>query len=258
MMDKEDDPVVSEHDVYVSTQLMPYLHILQLPDNFEELVGPAANTAARFKPVHRLLDLTFPLDTHHPTYSQERGEELALASFAGKIRAHGSEPVRPGSHGERIDSLRLAGSRVPIGEHSRYFVAASVNGKGPDSHHCLCSFVDAIHLTPVESIMNMRPALKYLDDSDAKTKQMARRLASPTGGEPAEEKLKAMQVQYKKRETEEQMAARLSSYAHLQRQQDEESWIDLVHYATGSDEAHAVAERLVATNSIPIEFGAGK
>lgn len=104
----------------------------------------------------------------------------------------------------------------------------------------------------------MRPALKYLDDSDAKTKQMARRLAFPTGGEPAEEKLKAIQVQYKKRETEEQMAARLSSYAHLQRQQDEEPWIDLTHYTTGSSEAHTVAERLIAINGDPIEFSPDK
>lgn len=128
-MDEEDDPVVSEHDVYVSTQLMPYLHILQLPGNFDELVGPTTSTAARFKPSHCLLDLALPLDTHHSTYSRGRGEELALASSAGKLRTHAMEPIRPGSYGERIDNLRLTGSRVPTGEHSRYFVAASVSGK---------------------------------------------------------------------------------------------------------------------------------
>lgn len=255
----EDDPVVSEHEVYVSTQLMPYIHVLQLPGNFGELVGPTASATARFKPVHRLLDLTLPLDTRHSTYSQERGEELALASSTGKIRTNTVEPVRPGNYGERIDSLHLTGSRVPIGEHSRFFVATSINGtRRFDSNvKCLC-LVDAIHLTPVESVISMRPALKYIDDSDAKTKQTARKLTSSTGGEPTEEKLKAIQVQYKKRETEEQMAARLSSYAHLQRQQDEEPWIDLAFYTASSEEAHAVAERLIAASSNPIEFDPNK
>lgn len=255
----EDDPVVSEHEVYVSTQLMPYLHILQLPGNFGELVGPVTNATARFKPVHRLLDLTLPLDTRHSTYSQERGEELALASSTGKIRTNTMEPMRPSNYGERIDSLHLTGSRVPMGEHSRYFVATSVNSTR-SFNKCFkyLSLLDAIHLTPVESVLSMRPALKYLDDSDAKTKQTARKLTSSTGSEPTEEKLKAIQVQYKKRETEEQMAARLSSYAHLQRQQDEESWIDLTFYTAGSEEAHAVVERFITTSSDSIEFDPNK
>lgn len=115
-----------------------------------------------------------------------------------------------------------------------------------------CFVVDAIHMTPIETVIRMRPDLKYLDDSDAKTKSASKRL----DGDPStEDRLRAVQVQFKKRETDEQMAARLSSFAYLQRKVEDEPWISLTHFTSASNEAQTVAERLIAESHSPIDFG---
>ena len=109
-------------------------------------------------------------------------------------------------------------------------------------------------MTPVESVVNMKPTLSYLDESDAKTRSATRRLE----GDPisAADKLRAVQVQFKKRETEEQIAARLSSYAYLQRQVEEEPWANTLHFLPGTAESTTVSERLLSSSTSPIEFQA--
>lgn len=113
--------------------------------------------------------------------------------------------------------------------------------------------VGSIHMTPVENMIQMRPSLTYLDESDAKTKNVAKRLEHETTN-ASQDKLKAVQVQFKKRETEEQIAARLSSYAYLQRQVEEEPWIGITHFLPETSESTTVSERLLSNSTVPIEF----
>jgi hypothetical protein len=107
-------------------------------------------------------------------------------------------------------------------------------------------------MTPVESVIPLNTCLSHLDDYDARMKlpysssttssgTTSRRSNShedmPTvskdstpnsnvGGTAA----KAIQVQFRKKETEEQVQARLNSFAYLQRQVDDEPWITLKHF----------------------------
>lgn len=108
-------------------------------------------------------------------------------------------------------------------------------------------------MTPVETFITMKPSLTYLDESDAQTKSAAKKLESD-GNPNAQDKLKMVHVQFKKRETEEQIAARLSSYAYLQRQVEEEAWIKLTHFLPSSMETGTVSERLISPSGLPIEF----
>lgn len=61
---------------------------------------------------------------------------------------------------------------------------------------------------------------------------------------------KPVQIQFKKRETEEQMAARLNSYAYLQRQVDDEPWIKLKLYPSQSDESTFLANKLIDVDEV--------
>lgn len=236
----DDDPVVAEHDVYISTQLSSYLHIFQLPGNYEELEAqnPTTSATGRYKRLHKLVELETVLDTQHATYCEERGFELAEQSLAGRIKLNSSvHGDVADERGKKLASLKLAGSRIALNPHNRFFVATCID--------------NAIHLTPVETMIAMKPALGYLDEADAKTKTISKKLDIEPN---AQEKLKAVQVQFKKRETEEQMAARLSSFAYLQRQVDDEPWVPLVHFLPGTNESTTVAQRLAAASSAPIEM----
>lgn len=240
----DDDPIIGEHNVFVSTQLAQYLHIFQLPGNVAEAEShEAASMTYRFKKTSKVVEMELPLDTRHPTYSPERAEELASNTSSGKIKysgLSGGGEIDGDRGGERLNRMRYAGTPIRIkSDERRYFVVTSVDG--------------ALHMTPVETFINMKPSLHYLDEADAKTKSITKRMEAAEGGD-AQSKLKAVQVHFRKRETEEQMAARLSSYGYLQRQIDEEPWLTVSHFLPGSAESTTVSDRLFSSTMEPIEF----
>lgn len=79
-----------------------------------------------------MLELNMPLDTRHPTYSKERGSELAVASQTGRIKsatdAKGSSMMMENT--SKLEAIQLSGSKCSIDRNSRYFVAIVVNGRG--------------------------------------------------------------------------------------------------------------------------------
>lgn len=104
-------------------------------------------------------------------------------------------------------------------------------------------------MTPVESVIPLNTSLSHLDDYDARMKLPAssatssgtasRRsnshedmssVASTPTINPSSTAPKAIQVQFRKKETDEQVQARLNSFAYLQRQVDDEAWINLKHF----------------------------
>ena len=93
--------------------------------------------------------------------------------------------------------------------------------------------------------MAIKTSLPHLDEADQKTKSTSRKIDQETSG-PEKPTPKSIQVQFRKRETEEQLVARLSSYAHLQRQLEEESWVEMTHYHPNSNESATVYERLLS------------
>jgi hypothetical protein len=91
-----------------------------------------------------------------------------------------------------------------------------------------------MYLTPIESVIPVRSSLSYLDDIDARNRATTKRLTSEdlavkTAASGVNQKI--LPMQFRKKETEEQQQARLNSFSYLQRQVDDEEWIDLVHYS---------------------------
>jgi len=113
-------------------------------------------------------------------------------------------------------------------------------------------------MTPVESVIPLNICLSHLDDYDARMKLPASSVnssgttsrrsnsnedmsissasnantisASNSNSAVAITGAKAIQVQFRKKETDEQVQARLNSFAYLQRQVDDEPWINLKHF----------------------------
>lgn len=131
-MSVEEDPVIAEHNIYVTTQLASYLHVLQVPGgSFEELESRDSSPTVqncRYKTQHKLFELEVPLDTNHPTYSRERATEFAMHSSTGRIRVQGGAIGDQTASGKPIRTLKLAGVPIPVNPNSRLFVATCING----------------------------------------------------------------------------------------------------------------------------------
>ena len=129
---------------------------------------------------------------------------------------------------------------------------------------------DELHLTPVRSVLQMRPSLAYLDEQDARKKENDKPVEEEAEDSTGEEEIKAVQVsapaecspvvhnanapappkrftaepvviavrgrccpgqvQFKRRESERAQAARKRSHAYLQKQFDDEAWVHMTYH----------------------------
>lgn len=107
-----------------------------------------------------------------------------------------------------------------------------------------------LFLTPIDGALHMRPSLTHLDGGPAvggseqpgaearAAAALADRAKQEEGAGPSTGPgLVPLTVQVRKRENERQAAARLSSYAYLQQQLDEEPWVDLEYVDINNDAA---------------------
>lgn len=121
----EVDPVVKEYKVFLSTQLAQYLHIIQTPNKTSLPSSNGGVLAGRYKKGSKLVELDVPLDTRHPTYSRERGEDLAVAAQTGAIKVLGSGSAAGGN--QILSKVTLVGG--PVSRlNAKYFVALKRDG----------------------------------------------------------------------------------------------------------------------------------
>lgn len=227
---------MKSYKVLLTTQLTPYLHLVQTPSKSHLPNLHERAIRGRFKKVSRAMELDVPLNTRHETYSKIRGEDFAISAQMGSIKLVGGTQQNVPS--KMLDTVTLSGG--PVSElNAKYFVGVVRD--------------EQVHLTPVNTVLQLRPRLGYLDDMDAKTKASTKKLADLDKPNQSDQ-VKAVQLQFRKKETVEQIAARLNSYAYLKRQVDEEAWINVSHFSQTSQEALKVAERLVCEKEDRLEF----
>jgi hypothetical protein len=121
----EDDPVVREHRVFLTTQLAQYLHLIQAPSRDHMPNSNGGVISGRFKKNAKIFELDVPMDTSHQTYSQERGSELGSAISTGAIKLVGSGA---GASSKMLDSVTLSGGPV-TNLNASYFAAVFKDGK---------------------------------------------------------------------------------------------------------------------------------
>ncbi|KAJ1843302.1 hypothetical protein LPJ73_005531, partial [Coemansia sp. RSA 2703] len=183
------------------------------------LINP---TVARIKPIHRQIELDIPLDVQSPMYNRERGRELG----------EGISDV-----GRLLDIQTLVSVNIP--KNSTYLAAVVRAGE--------------VHLTPVESLTQLRPSLKYLDRLAEKQKEASKihddnEDADADDEKDKEAKAQTIQVTVRSAEAEEAMRQQQNSIAYIQQKLEEEPWSNLIYHDVGSEESSLVAEKLVASN----------
>lgn len=205
---QDSDPVLEECPVFMSSTLTPNLYLLNLPSKHsshilssEGIKGDVLDVKARFKPKCGLFELSLPLDAKHPVllHMTESNESDYINSITQKI----------------------IGTNVPC--TGATYAMARMTSVG------LC-------LTPATGVIDMYVDQSHLDEADRQA-HLRQKQATDSKEEfdfddnesNASDRLPVRQiaVQVRKRETEEQVNARLTSYAYLKKVQEDEPWKDL-------------------------------
>ncbi len=126
--------------------------------------------ASRVKPGQQQVELTVALDTDTANYDRSKGEQVALNVDGSDARAKTADPDAM-LYPSGIMDKQVLSSAKSVPDPSRYAVGILGGNE--------------FHLTPIASILTIRPDLKYLDKSD----RTARAEGRPLPGDGADEVL---------------------------------------------------------------------
>lgn len=204
------DPILEECPVFWSTVQTPNLYLLNLPSRYasymlscqKNIKGDFLDAKARFKPKCGLFELSLPMDTQHSTLKHLADDKNSSSVIQ-----------------------KMVGANVPC-TGATYAIARMT--------------FSALHLTPVTGVIDMHVDQSHLDEADRQARLYQKQVndskdaADDTGPNSDDNELinhekpiKQIAVQVRKRETEEQVNARLTSYAYLKKVQEDEPWKDL-------------------------------
>ncbi|KAI8341472.1 DNA-directed RNA polymerase III subunit Rpc5 [Chlamydoabsidia padenii] len=243
-MDENDDPVVAEFPVYFSTTLCSKLYLLQYPMRNTPFGPRQGPVAARIKPNAKMVQLDLPLDTRSAYYSTERGEDFAMGmndkvmktAYDRRMEEHEDEERfgrnKKQQEDELLDKMTLTSTEVPT--QTKYLVGVLHN--------------DELHVTPLSTVIQMRPGFSYLDKIDEKFKAANKRIQDV---ERQEEKKKvegtAQTVQVSMKQNEREGNSRRNLYSMAVRNADEETWKHVVYHDETSPEAEAEYSKLYSS-----------
>ena len=146
------DPVVTDIPVFLSKAGSCYLY--QYPVRPGHMTYDGSHVMrARFRPVNQQAQLELAINTKGENYDESKGEQIALNTDGASA---GSSKYFQSS---KMDKQLLTGSS-PVASTGRYALAILDN--------------EELHLTPVKGVLQLRPSLAYMDQSDKTAKQEAR------------------------------------------------------------------------------------
>ena len=102
-----------------------------------------------------------------------------------------------------------------------------------------------LHLTPLRSIIQLRPNYTYVDSQAVK---LAAEMSAAAGADSSEgeDDARPVTVRFKPHESEDALARRMASYEYHQQQVDEEAWVPVQHFPVGSEESEMERRQLFA------------
>ncbi|KAI8644531.1 DNA-directed RNA polymerase III subunit Rpc5 [Parasitella parasitica] len=245
---EEEDEVLAEYPIYLTTELSKYLYMFQYPMRSTPFTSKTGPSAARIKPRAKMVELDLPLDTRSTNYSTERGEDFAMGlndktiktAYDRRMEEHeeelnmGHSYKVPRKEEELLDKMTLTSVNVP--SQTKYVVGVIRN--------------EELHLTPINTTIQLRPGFKYIDKIDEKWKAANKRIQDV---EKLEEKKRevdtntAQAVQVSVKNTEREGNIRRNVYSMAVRNADDEDWQPIVYYDENSLQAEKVSEKLYAT-----------
>ncbi|XP_054732152.1 DNA-directed RNA polymerase III subunit RPC5 [Anastrepha obliqua] len=223
-----DDDVVEEIPVFLSKNLQENLYLFQYPtktqiSNFDN----SAVVNCCVKPLNQEVKVDFALNTESHFYDRFKGEQFALASD-GKCQMKGERPT----YKRGIMDKQSFTSTCSVDDVDRYVVGIISDKE--------------LHLTPLASILQLRPSLSHFDKEDKRIKAEQKAL----NDEDDEEELQQVTVKFaktgvgnKKTKTKEKQG-----YANFVKRSNEESWCETYWHPRKSPTAELERQKLFATN----------
>ncbi|KAG1440069.1 hypothetical protein G6F56_012057 [Rhizopus delemar] len=248
-MNQEEDEILAEYPVYLNNELSKYLYLFQYPMRSSPFNGRTGPTAARLKPHSKMVEVDLPLDTRSASYSTERGEDFAMGlndktiktAYDRRMEEHEEElggfynKTPKKTEEELLDKMTLTSTSIP--SQTKYAVGMIRNQE--------------LHLTPINTTVQLRPGFKYIDKIDDKWKAANKRIQDV---EKQEEKKKvaetnqAQSVQVSVKNVERSGNIRKNQYSMAVKNADEEDWQPIAYYDEYSLQAEKVSEKLYAVN----------
>lgn len=220
----ESDPLVAEIPVFLSKTLLDKLYVLQYP------VRPRSHTyddstilKTRIRPQSGHIEMEMGLRTRGPTYDKSKGEQIAYNVDGTYRESRDSEDNFYKSN--VMDKLILTSSKA-LSDTSRYAVGVMRD--------------NSLHLSPITTVLALRPSFSYLDQADKRGRQDRKDTAGEEDSDE-DEKAKKVTVRFENPETEKSRKAKEKSYGFLLRKIHEEPWIEVDYHKFGGE--HSEFER---------------
>ncbi len=221
-MDSDDDEedgsgaaVVQELDVYFTSPPPNMSYYLLQYPMQERERHMSPIVEARIKPKNKLLEVTREIDTDGVHYDKNTSERL------------------------RLTSLTHRGTYIP--PVTSYAIGIVRNG--------------ALHLSPLEATMQMRPSFDHLHvepgveegggNGEEKSGGHGGRDVNREGLEKREVVDEVEKVIYKKKETDRSQAARRSTYKYKLQKEDRETWVDLETRSAANEETESARKSML-------------
>lgn len=220
----DDEEVVHETDVYLSKALSENLYLFHYPTRnnaatFQDLTDCLS---ARIKPKQQKIELEFCIDVDAENYDTSRGEQIAY-------NVDGQNTTEDHYFKSGImDKSLLIGSKI-LESNDNYAVGFMRNGE--------------LHITPLHSIIEMRPGFLHMDKFDNTSKKALN--SDENVGE--EEEAVAVTVRFEGPNAERDRQMRQKSYQYFQQKNSSEPWINLNYHKSGSMRSVSEKERLLCS-----------
>lgn len=138
---EEEDEILAEYPIYLTTELSKYLYMFQYPMRSTPFTSKTGPSAARLKPKSKKVELDLPLDTRSTNYSTERGEDFAMGlndktiktAYDRRMEEHEEELTMghnykaPKKEEELLDKMTMTSIDVP--SQTKYVIGVIRDGK---------------------------------------------------------------------------------------------------------------------------------
>ncbi|XP_077285574.1 RNA polymerase III subunit E [Arctopsyche grandis] len=247
------DAILQEIPVFLSQTLAKQLYIFQYPvksakDNWNDV----SVLDCKIKPVHQQVKLEFGLDTDNNSFDTSRAEQIAM-------NTDGIQPPHRVATKEKEKNIHFKSgimdkiqyeSTIPVADISRYTIAVLQEGE--------------LHITPINGILQMRPAFNYFDKQDKRVKDEdnEKKDIDDEAGPSSELEATQITVSFARNETDRIKKAREKSYSFLTKKSSEEPWCDSTWWHPKSDKADLERHKLFASattdDRIPLNLDAAQ
>ncbi|CAH0489149.1 unnamed protein product [Peronospora farinosa] len=197
----DEDPIVREIPVHLTDKGCHNLFMVQFPLRPTYRPMPEPPRRARIKPINQMMQLEFAVDQRSTHFDQDAEDYL------------------------KQKHLRMQSANVPA--LTNYVIGVFRQGQ--------------LHLTPLSSVMQMRPSLSHIDDA---VNEEEEDMEVEEKMEPPSTETKEVQFQFKKKQSERAISAIQNSYAYKKQQIDAENWMELQVYNKNSADADDEFENL--------------